>query len=825
MSRSHSRSRASSAAFFPLSPAPLALAVAMTLAAPGAVHAQATGWPDAPVPFSIGAQPLGQALGEWALKTGLQLIVQPELVSGKTAPAVAGSLTPRQALDRLLAGSGLSARVDGRAVIVHKAAAEPETGATLGTVTVTAQAERSGATEGTGSYTTRSTSAATGLNLSLRETPQSVSVVTRQRMDEQGLNSLTDVLTNTVGVYHANQSNPVGAYNDVYSRGYTITNYQVDGEMASRIAYTQNIMAIDTSVYDSVTVVRGATGLMTGAGNPSGSVNLTRKRPTRELQTIVEAGIGSWDKYRAMFDIGSGLNTSGSIRARLVAAHDRGGSPIENYKGRRTTLYGIIEADLTDRTLLTLSHEHYRQRTENVDGDYGFPIRYSDTGAPTPYGRNDIASADWGQYQDARRNNYNLRLDHQINDDWKVSLNYAHGEIDTDYKRSSPYYGGIRSDGTPNSPWSAYEITNYKTNTFDVNLKGSYYLWGRKHDLAAGANGAFADTRKLLSKSPSGSDARVIDGRVRETEPDWDSISNTGAGHTNTDQSGFYVSTRVQATDDLSVILGGRLSNWETRTYSDFQARETQARKDKNVFTPYTGLVYDLTGSLSAYASYTTIFNPVAYAKDADDNMLDPEEGVNYEVGLKDEWFEGRLNASVAVFETRKDNMPVYAGYRHPTTGNAVYVAEDNTKTRGWEVEVSGELARGWQVQSGFTYVRSRKKNGDRLNADVPLRQFKLFSSYRVAALPQLTIGGGIRWQSSIRGSDYVGTEQYSGGYYQQGGFALVDLMANYRFSENLSVAFNVNNVLDKQYRSGRNLARHEYGPERNFSATLKYRF
>jgi outer membrane receptor for ferric coprogen and ferric-rhodotorulic acid len=311
-------------------PAPLAVAAAMAIAlaaghAPRA-HAQSgtAAAASTPVAINIPAQPLGQALNELARQANLQMTFPAALVAGKQAPAVSGTMTVQQALERVLAGSGLSANMQGMSVVVREATAPQAAEPTLPAVTVKARADRSATTENTGSYTTNGTvAAATGLALTLRETPQSVAVVTRQRMDDQALNSFDQVLEQVPGLYFWSSASGVGSGGEVRARGYPINSLQVDGVTApSSLWGDYNTAAVDTAIYDSITVVRGATGLLTGAGDPSGSISLTRKRPTDTFQASVAQSFGRWNQLRSVADVGAPLNAHGSLRGRLVVAHD-----------------------------------------------------------------------------------------------------------------------------------------------------------------------------------------------------------------------------------------------------------------------------------------------------------------------------------------------------------------------------------------------------------------------------------------------------------------------------------------------------------------------
>lgn len=193
----------------------------------------------------------------------------------------------------------------------------------LGATTVNGQG-LGATTEGTGSYTTGSTNTATKLALSLRETPQSVTVITRKRMDDQNIQSLT---TSAHGDrYHLTK---IGTDRSTYySRGFEISDLQYDG-IPTNISenYSMDVMSTSNmAIYDRVEVVRGANGLMQGTGNPSAAINLVRKRPTQDFRLGAELGAGSWDNYRGQVDVSGPLTPTGNVRGRAVAYYNNANS-------------------------------------------------------------------------------------------------------------------------------------------------------------------------------------------------------------------------------------------------------------------------------------------------------------------------------------------------------------------------------------------------------------------------------------------------------------------------------------------------------------------
>ncbi|MDQ8032847.1 MAG: TonB-dependent siderophore receptor [Bordetella sp.] len=803
-------------------PAPLALAVALAVAGVAA-HAQgsAAELSGAPVSFSLAAQPLSQALSSWALQTGAQLIVQPALVAGKTAPAVSGTLTPGQALDRLLAGSGLTAGREGNAVVI-KAAAPAGEAATLAPVTVTAAASGPDApTESTGSYTSDAPStSATRLPLTLRETPQSVSIITRQRMEDQNLTSLDDVMAETPGISRSQTGVADVGYVFYYSRGFQINNYQLDGMITSSNAMQgfTGLGARDMAIYDSVTVVRGATGLLTGAGDPSASINLVRKRPTRDFQGYASVQASRWNTYRGEVDISTPLDSEGRVRGRLVAAQEDGASWMPYVKSRKATLYGVVEADLGSGTVVRGGLEYFRLHTRG-SGVHGF--NYLDTaGVPTRFTGYDNPWVRQG-YSEQDRTTLFADLEHRFANGWQARLSASRTRVDSDrlfgvaaqdiQARTNATRGSVgRSILTPSQ------------SALDGSITGPYTLFGRRHELVAGFN-----YYRLSRDDPNFPSLNFAIPNIYQ----WDgsvaySALPTGDRNTQvTRQLGAYLATRLKPTDALSVIAGARVSNYRNETRSTLQAGQagSSTQHENGVVTPYLGVVYDFTPEWSGYASYTTIFNPQSN-QTATGETLSPERGKSYEIGVKGELFDGALNASVAAFRTLKDNLAVADGNRLTPDGGQAYVGANDTTSQGWELEVNGQLRPGWQIAAGYTHVVTRDSKGARLNTQwVPEHQLKLFTSYRLGGdWSGLTLGGGVIWQSRVwAASSSYNAAQLAG--YQQGSRALFSLMARYQITPRLDLALNLENVFDKRYRV--NVTQHIIGTPRNLTATLKYRF
>lgn len=680
----------------------------------------------------------------------------------------------------------------------------PQEVSTLSSIKVRAQNEKS---EGTGSYQQQAVPQVLKLPMTLQELPQSATVITRQRIEDQGLDTLGQVMEQSPGVSRRQYGDDGAGYTSFQARGFNITNYVIDGvpTTAAALQGYGGVSVMDTAIYDNVAIVRGATGLLSGAGEPSASIMMQRKRPTAEFQGQVSAGVGSWDRYRGMTDISGPLNDSGSVRGRLVAAYDQSRSWKDGYKGKRDVFYGVIEADLGARTVARLGLEHMDNR---YDGSSMHAFSVSDTaGNLVEWDRSDSATAAWA-YSKQRRTMAFAQLEHEFNDDWSIQM-----AMGRSWLNNEQLYGVAAPEPTPQGRGSMTAGFNEKTptqDTADITIKGRFQAWGQGHDIMLGANYYELSRHDMAYARQRIPIAQIKDFDRNLPRPD---LKITGPDNQRARQWGAYAATRLRLTDNLALIAGGRVTNWKDHS-------NTTLRKENGVFTPYAGLVYDWNEQWATYASYTQIFNPQS-SQDRDGNYLDPEKGNNYELGVKYLFPGEAASASLAVFQTRKDNLAVVDGKELTPSGSQAYTAASNTRSEGIEFEINGELAPGWQMGAGYTHYRFRGADGEKIKTDIPADQIKLFTTYRLpGAWHKLTVGGSVQWQSKIFDNQLTGVARETN---TQKAYAVVDLMARYAITPRADLTVNFNNIFDKTYRLA--YSSHTYGAPRNVMASLRYQF
>lgn len=779
-----------------------ALAFGVSLPIAGYVQAQE-------MEIDIPAQPLGTALQEFGRQTDLQVLYSPTDVQGKSSTAVKGKLAPEQAISALLKGSGINYGLQGNAITTN---ASGGTGALeLGATQVTAN-QLGTVTEGSGSYTPGTIATATRMVLTPRQTPQSISVVTRQAMDDFGMTGIDDVMRHTPGITVSTYDSERTNY---YSRGFAIQNFQYDGIPMTRNApYSAGQTLTDTAIYDRVEVLKGATGLLTGAGGPGGTINLVRKKPTAQFQGHIDLGAGSWDNYRSEIDLSGPLTETGNVRGRAVAAYQDKHSFMDHYERKTSVFYGVLEMDLDENTLLTVGAD-YQDNDPKGSGWSGSRPVYDSAGNPISLPRSFNNGAKWSKWEQYSRTAF-ATLEHEFSNGWVAKGQYNH--------QINGYNAPLGSLASPDpvTGLSSIYANKYTGETVsdsgDAYVTGPFSMLGREHQLVVGASLSNSRWQGKDYYSPTYTN-NVIDfykWNGNSPEPNWGSVGFKNDETTR--QSGVYVTGRFSLMDDLHLLLGTRVANYQVTGTSD--------TKDSGKVLPYAGLVYDLNDNYSLYASYTEIYLPQTAFRDVGNKMLEPDEGTNYELGLKGEFYDGRLNASLAYFEVHEENRA-----ESDTTYSGVSLVDNpykgiTAKTKGYEAEISGELALGWQLQAGYTHKIIRDQSGVKVSTWEPEDQVNFYTTYKLSGpWDRLTLGGGARWQGEgwqlLNNRAKKTTEKFS-----QDPYWLVDVMARYQVTDNVSATLNVNNVFDKKYYTNIGFYNSSYyGDPRNVMLTTRWNF
>jgi outer membrane receptor for ferric coprogen and ferric-rhodotorulic acid len=658
---------------------------------------------------------------------------------------------------------------------------------TMSEINVSTETIKEAPSEKTKSYTVKETTSATRLGTSIRETPQSISVVTRQQLDDFRILSVNDALTYATGIKVEQFETDRTEYT---ARGLNITSFQIDG-LNSPISFSgTNYGDLDVAVYDRIEVLRGANGLIAGTGNPSATINFVRKRPTKDFQAKVDVSAGSWDNRRLDADVSTALNADGSVRGRLVGAYQDRNSYLDRYSTERNVIYGVIEADVTDSTNVAIGHTY--QKNDSSGNNFGsLPLLYTD-GSKRHYKVSDSVATDWA-YMKVDTNVSFAELTHYFNNDWQVKGQLTHKETASEGRYN--YVDGNEDRTTGLGTFTSYPyIYSFATkdHVADIYANGPFELAGRKHELVVGATWSksymkeFSRTGDTLGSTFISS----FDDLANFPMPTFGSKSKSSDYQSTT--TNIYTAAKLNPMDALKVTVGGSLLSYELEGVA---YGTDQIAKENNKFTPYIGTVYDLNDMHSLYASYAGIYKPQV-ERGANFKTLAPLEGKNYELGIKSEWLNKRLNSSFALFRTEQENQAQSTGTAL-FNGSTINIYEGiQATTKGYEFDVSGELTDNLNINAGYTRLMSVKGDQDQnVNPFVPRHLVHLTTVYSVPLIQHLKVGASLNWQSDTYVD--IGTVRY-----EQDSYATLNLMANYQVNDHWGAAVNLYNVTDEKYLS-----------------------
>jgi TonB-dependent siderophore receptor len=822
--------------------------------------------------FDLPAQLLGKAIGKLASQANLQVLYSDSEPANIEAPAVKGRMTAEEALSRLLVGSGYTYRYVRPGIITLRPVNSEgkETGARVldpvrvegasGQAMVVNGSTDTTATEGTRSYTTSAISIGTKSPESIKDTPQTVSVITRQRMDDQNLTSLSDVLNQAAGITMlGGGTNPLTPY----SRAFEVTRVQVDGSAPVSIGATYSYQNLfEMAQYDHVEVLRGADGLFSGYGDPGATINLVRKRPLSHVQLSTEASAGSWNKYRLVGDATGPIGFDGRLRARFIATYQDQDYFFDVAESTLETQSLTFEADLSPNTLLGIGGSAMKR--DSIPLMTGWP-RYLD-GTDLHLPRDLCACVDWG-YFDTESSEVFLRAEQRLGERWSLDLKGTWTDQQTKLKYAA-LYGAIGTQTGGGTSLSAQrEFYSSKQFVADATLNGEFELFGERQRLTVGANYQDVDAGEY--------ELYVFTGESGISIPDIFSFEPTDFPEPLSDyrrslypamgqkQWGAYARLNLTLWDRWHFPLGVRWSGYEYEQVQQSYSSSGVPRAPtvylwrRNEFEPSQfAVIYDITSSLSVYGSYASINRGQADQLTASGEPLAPVTGDNLELGLKAQSADGRFTATFDFYRLEQKNFGISdLSVPRVNYGNGrtcCYIADPNRSmlSQGVDLEVAGQVLPMLELQASYTFNQNSQEGssfgeieGTSFQSQTPKHLLKVWSTLRPSgAWRRLELSLGINAQTATyvagttctpdvpnpvtgRQACVPGTSvDYS---FTEPARAIVSSAARYHLTDRWLVALNIENVADRRYYQtvGTTVGNNRYGTPRSFELAIKGSF
>ena len=734
--------------------------------------------------FDIPAKSLDQALADLGTVTGLRLIYTAELPAGaKTAP-LQGSMTAEAALQRLLTGSGFTFQFTNATTVTLIAA--PADGTMLTPLTVEDSYQAESAYSPVEGYVATQTATGTKTDTPLIETPQSISVITADRVKAQGANTIGQTLRYTPGVQGQLYGDDTRGYG-LQMRGFDAsdTGFYRDGMQVKGASFA-HFLTLDPYSAERLEVLRGPTSVLYGQTNPGGMLNIVTKRPTTEPLNELAFTAGDDDYFQGQFDFSGPLDDDKTMLYRVTGVARNSDTQVDFVEHDRYFIAPAFTWKPDDDTTLTLLGNYQYD-------DTGWTMQFlpatgtvlNNANGKIPTHRF-VGEPDFDTYQ-LQQYSAGFLFEHDFDDHWTVRQNARYGHLDN--KQRGVFGDGLDADGRTLNRYGDGGDSALDNVSSDTQLQVKFDTGPLlSHTALLGVDFQYNDFRDI-GRSYDVDPIDIFD-------PDYGGEVTKGDLYqdvaTTQRQIGVYLQEQLKVDENWVLVLGGR-HDWAKTAQNDKLGDSDAVQRDE-AFTGRAGLVYVSDIGLAPYVSYSESFTPVLGA-DANGALFKPEEGRQYEVGLRYQPLGWNALFTVAAFDLRKQNVLT----PDPDDPNNFSVQTGEIATRGIEFEAVGSLDMGLNFVASYTYLDaeiSKSTVAEEIGehpAAVPEHMASLWADYTIPEgdFAGIGAGAGVRYV----GSTYAGAPNEL----KIDGVVLADASIHYQL-DNLNFALNVNNVFDTEY-------------------------
>ncbi|NOU20666.1 MAG: TonB-dependent receptor [Methyloglobulus sp.] len=792
--------------------------------------------------YRIPKQSLDSGLLRLAADSGLEILFTADKVRGITGNNLDGSMTPAQALSRLLQGSGMSYRfVDAKTVTVEQPDAnfrktanvdekpESQSGgdATLPKVTVEADADPydpyNTADPYNKSYSVTNSTTATKTDTPIMDTPVSIQVVPKAVLRDQQAWRVEDAVKNVSGVQQTWASG--GQYQDFVIRGFgSGINYT---RFRNGIRLTEG--TFDMANVEQIEVLKGPAAMLYGRVEPGGMVNVVTKKPLDTPYYSLQQQFGSYDFFRTTVDATGPITTDKSLTYRFNLGYTDRDSFRDFIGEDRVFVAPSLHWQATPATQFNLAIEYSNNDTAYDNGIPAIGKRVVDV----PINRNYT-------HPDFNRDNIENTLvdfnwSHNFNDAWKVSNGIVATMSNLQTRTIPVAYVQTQLEDTPNPQvrrgtyFEDFERDNYTTY---LNLNGKFDTFGIKHNVLLGGdyysreekNSGFFGLNYAIQHNFADADALKYFTFIDLKNPDYNQFPFTFSELDNLRRNapndfvrasqswyGLYFQDQLSFFDDKLQILGGGRYDWARQkqgsSFTSFADISGTAQNEEH-FSPRVGILYRPINWLSVYGNYTESFG-LNNGRTANNIPLAPEISEQFEAGLKTEWFDGRLTTSLAYFHITKDNIL-------KQTGDVTFETVGAARSQGIEFDLAGQVTDELSVIATYAYTDARITKDRGLIFDDNGVVIGSNNGNQGNRLPTVAEHSGSTWlKYAFQNNNLKGLSLGVGAYlassregdnensYQLPGYVRADAFAGYSFNigkTKLTTQLNVTNVFDKRY-------------------------
>jgi iron complex outermembrane recepter protein len=561
------------------------------------------------------------------------------------------------------------------------------------------------------------------------DVPQSIQTIPREVIENRQVNNFTEALRTVPGIVPNNET---GLFSEVNIRGF-VADYRRNGLRSSGFL---SFSGEQTANIERIEVLKGPASVLYGQGSFGGTVNLVTKKPTNKSFYQIDVAIGNYDLYRGAVDLSGPLNESKTVKYRLNLAAESAGSFIDFNDRERYLVAPVLTWQIGKNTDLTFEAEY-----SNVDPgrNAGLPARgtiFNNPNGDIP--RNRFIGVPERERQNLEAFLVGYNLEHRFSKNWRIRNAFQFSGRILGTPSFLTFESNLQEDDRTlertYDETTQFDSYSYLLDTYTV---GNFKTGSIKHELLTGIELSRDDTFFASSVG----ELNPLD----LFEPDYDNLvlepTDNFQDKTVIKQLGIYLQDKIEFSDSFILLLGGRFDIVST----DFEdlALDTDDFQQDEAFSPRVGLVYKPISQLSLYASYSSSFFPNTFARSVDDEFFDPQEGTQYEIGVKAE-IDQKLSATLAYFDTTITNV-LTEDISSP--GFSVQTGEQNSK--GVELSVAGEILPGWNVIGGYVYNDAKVTEdnvievGNRLN-NVPEHAISLATNYEIQEGDYKGLGVGL---------------------------------------------------------------------------------
>jgi len=820
---------------------------AATLAGVVAIGRTAVAQSAAQVSFDVPAGPLGRALTTFGRQAGLQVTYLSATTAGKTSSGLSGPATREQALTRILQGTGLVYRFTNATTVAISSASSESNAAAVGGATMLSTIDVQGETAWgpVDGYVATRSATASKTDAAIIETPQSISVVTRDEMDAQAATTVSESLRFTAGIMTGQAGLQSRRFDPVFLRGFggfsAAANYAsyLDGlkwHFPGRTA-----VQIDPWMLERVEVFKGPSSVLYGQATPGGFVNMVSKRPSAKEAGEAFIRAGTYGYLEGGFDLTGPIANDPRFLYRVVGLGRMADSQIDYQSEQRMLIAPSFTYAPSIDTSFTVQ-AIYQRDPKAIDSGF-LPV----VGTVLPSGYGQLPKSrfqgdpNWNLY-DRTEKAIGYQFQHSFNDVITVRQNFRYGKLENDFRGVD--FATLQADNRTLNRSIVHFLHDVDSISLDNQLQAKFDTGPLRHTMLFGVDYQYMDAKWRYG---TGAGPTIdIYAPVYFQNITAPALVNNRQDRLN--QGGIYAQDQIEF-GNWRLWLSGRRDHAKT----DYTVFNTTANRytaavstDDTAYTWRTGLVYLFENGLAPYVSYSTSFEPQAGA-DVSGNPFKPTTGRQLEVGIKYQPQGWNSFITLSAFDLRKENVlsvdPV----------NPLYsIQNGEVLSRGFELEGKANLTQGLDLVATYTYtdIKFSKSNNTVVLIDgsgevglegkipvaVPRHMASLWANYRFTEgqLAGFSLGGGVRYIGETYGTDsnvwnltgFVTTPS------KVPGFTLVDLAVKYdlgyasRSLKGFTAAVNARNLFDKTYVAACNgYGSCTYGEGRTVLGTLSYKW